>query len=200
MNLVIEMLIDNVKTLAELDSVMDLVFSVFPYLPTDDNKYSLSFWAGKMNELPELLLYAKDGEVICGSVFAWVDNGGVTVAHCCVAPAYRGQGIGRDLMLEIERRVKALGYHSIVLGSVEGAERFYEKLGYKGSLLIQSEDHSIDQLLSLNDKYEVIYTNVYEGTVNQVCLRLSSPDRELQRLYEKTFPSCTTQMVFGKSF
>lgn len=57
------MLIDNVKTLAELDSVMDLVFSVFPYLPTDDNKYSLSFWAGKMNELPELLLYAKDGEV-----------------------------------------------------------------------------------------------------------------------------------------
>lgn len=46
------MLIDNVKTLAELDSVMDLVFSVFPYLPTDDNKYSLSFWAGKMNELP----------------------------------------------------------------------------------------------------------------------------------------------------
>lgn len=101
---------------------------------------------------------------------------------------------------EIERRVKALGYHSIALGSVEGAERFYEKLGYKGSLLIQSEDHSIDQLLSLNDKYEVIYTNVYEGTVNQVCLRLSSPDRELQRLYEKTFPSCTTQMVFGKSF
>ena len=101
-------------------------------------------------------------------------------------------------MLEIERRVKAL-LHSIALGSVEGAE-ILRKARLQGSLLIQSEDHSIDQLLSLNDKYEVIYTNVYEGTVNQVCLRLSSPDRELQRLYEKTFPSCTTQMVFGKSF
>lgn len=35
-------------------------------------------------------------------------------------------------MLEAGKRVRALGYHGIVLGSAEGAEEFYEKLGFKG--------------------------------------------------------------------
>lgn len=194
------MFIDNVKNIYELDPVLQLVFTIFPQLENGGYKYSRDFWVEKMIELPELLLYAKDGDVICGSVFAWVDNGGVTIAHCCVDNGYRGKGVGKALMLEAERRVKALGYHSIVLGSVEGAEGFYEKLGYKGSLLIQSEIHSIDELKSFNKKYEVIYTNVYEGTVNQVCLRLPFVDREFQRKYEEAFPECYTQMVFGKTF
>jgi len=194
------MLIEHVKNMDELEAVLQLVFSIFPQLENGEYKYSRKFWVEKMNELPELLLYAKDGDVICGSVFAWVDNGGVTVAHCCVDHAYRGKGIGRALMLEVEKRVKALGYHSIALGAVEGTEGFYEKLGYKGSLLIQSEKYTVDELKSLNKTYEVIYTNVYEGTIHQLCLRLPSPDREFQRSYEEAFPGCSTQMVFGKTF
>lgn len=190
--------IDNVKNADELIAVLDFVYSIFPQIK--DGKYSYDFWKQKLNELPELLLYAKDGDEICGSVFAWDDNGGITIAHCCVGKAHRGKGIGKALMIEAENRIKALGYHSIALGSVEGAEGFYEKLGYKGALLIQSEKNSIDELKSFNKKYEVIYTNVYDGTINQVCLKIPFYDREFQRKYEEAFPGCSTQIVFGKNF
>ena len=193
--------IDNVKNIDELDSVLQLVYDLFPQLvDNDEYRYSRNFWIEKMSELPELLLYAKDGSTICGSVFAWVDNGAVTIGPCCVDNAYRGKGVGSALMIEVEKRVKDLGYRGMTLGAVEGAEGFYEKLGYTGSLLIQSRKHSIDELKSLNKKYEVIGTNVYDGTINQVWLRLPAIDRELQRKYEETFPGCYTQMVFGKTF
>ena len=103
-------------------------------------------------------------------------------------------------MVEVEKRVKDLGCRGITLGAVEGAEGFYAKLGYTGSLLIHSEECSMDELKSLNELYEVIGTNVYDGTVNQVWLRLPVIDREFQRKYEETFPGCDTQMVFGKTF
>ncbi len=192
------MIIDNVKNVNELEAVLQMVYAIFPQLKEGDYRYSRDFWIDRLNERPELLLYAKDGDVICGSVFAWVDNDGVTVAHCCVDKAYRGKGIGKALMHEIENRIKDLGYSSITLGSVEGAEGFYEKLGYMGLLLVQSEKHSVDELKSFNEKYEVVYTNVYEGTVNQVCLRVPSIDREFQRKYEKAFPGCYTQMIYSK--
>lgn len=194
------MIIDNVKNINELDSVLQLVLTIFPGMENGENKYSYNFWLEKMNELPELLLYAKDNDTICGSVFAWADNGGITIAHCCVDNIYRGKGVGKTLILEVEKRVKSLGFHDIALGSAESAEDFYEKLGYTGSLLIQSEKQSIDELKSLNTLYEVIYTNVYDGTVNQVYLHLPHADRELQRRYEETFPGCNTQMVFKKNF
>lgn len=134
------------------------------------------------------------------SYSSWLHNGGITIAHCCVNNVYRGKGVGKALMLEVEKRVKSLGYHNIALGSAESAEGFYEKLGYTGLLLIQSEKHSIDELKSLNSLYEVIYTNVYDGIVNQIYLHLPYADRELQRRYEETFPECNTQMVFKKNF
>jgi len=194
------MMIDNVKTIEELDAVLQLVFSIFPQVTDGTYKYSRDFWIDKLNELPELLLYAKDGDKVCGFVLAWNDHGTITAVTVGIDKEYRGQGIGKALMLELERRVKALGYHGIALGAGEGAEGFYEKLGYKGSLLIQSEKYSIDELKALNTEYEVLYTNVYEGKINQVCLRLPKIDRELQRKYESTFPGCSTQMVFGKEF
>ena len=192
--------IDNVTNADELEPVWQFVCDIFPQLNNDECKYSRAFWIEKMGELPELLLYARDGSTICGSVFAWVTNGAVTIGHCCVDRANRGQGVGSALMVEVERRVKDLGYRGITLGAMEAAEGFYAKLGYTGSLLIQSEEHSIDRLKSLNESYEVIGTNVYEGTVSQLWLRLPAVDRELQRKYEETLPGCSTQMTFGKTF
>ena len=192
--------IDHVRNLDELESVLQLVYDLFPQLDKGEYRYSRSFWIEKMGEVPELLLYAKDGPTICGSVFAWVDNAAVTIGHCGVDSAYRGQGVGRALMVEVEDRVRGIGYRGITLGAVEDAEGFYEKLGYTGSLLIQSQEHAIDELKSLNTSYEVIGTRVYDGTVNQVWLRLPGIDRRLQRKYEEAFPGCDTQMTFGKTF
>lgn len=192
--------IDNVRGIDELDRVLRLVYAAFPHLLSDGSRYTPDFWAEILSDTPELLLYAADGEVICGSVFACADGSGVTIAHCCVDEVYRGKGIGSALMLEAERRIKALGYYSIALGALEGAEEFYEKLGYTGSLLIQSEKYSIDELKAFNQEHEVLWTNVYDGAINQLCLRVRSVDRELQRRYEQAFPGCSTQMVFGKRF
>lgn len=95
------MVIDNVKTIDGLDSVLHLVNTYFP--PSGDSVYKCSrdFWIERMNERPELLLYAKDDGAVSGTVLAWVDNGSVTVVVCCVDEAYRGRGVGRALMLEI---------------------------------------------------------------------------------------------------
>jgi hypothetical protein len=87
------------------------------------------------------------------------------------------------------------------------------KVGYIGSLLIQSEKHGINEMLSLNTRYEVRYTNVYNGKINQVCLALQESDRELQREYENALPGlvgtfgscsamqpeCNIQMMFWKN-
>ena len=95
-------------------------------------------------------------------------------------------------------REKALGVHLLELGSAEAAEEFYAKLGYTGQLLIQSQKHTIDELLSLNPGYPIVFTNIYDSTVNQVCLKLPQADRALQKLYETTFDDCYTQTMFWK--
>ncbi|MCL2772944.1 MAG: GNAT family N-acetyltransferase [Oscillospiraceae bacterium] len=200
------MIIDNVKNIDELNAVLDVVQKIFPKSVIDldgDGKYNRNFWIEKFNEHPELLLYAKiDGE-ICGSVFAWEDNGDITVGHCGVLNEYQKQGVGKALMLETENRVKNLDFHGISLGSAESAEGFYEKLGYTGALLIQSDTHSIEELKFMNEReknYDIIWTNIYEGTINQICLRVPISDREFQRKYETAFDNCWTQMIYGKNF
>lgn len=191
--------IDHVRNIDELHAVLQVVYKIFPQLDNGEYRYSRDFWIEKMHELPELLLYVKEGAIICGSVFAWVEHNGVTIGHCGIAPEYRGKGIGRTLMVEVEKRVTERGYQGITLGAVESAEGFYAKLGYTGSLLVQSEEHSVDELVSFNKTYEVIGTNVYNGTVSQVWLRLPLADREFQKSFEAHFPGCNTQMVFGKA-
>ena len=191
--------VGSVRNAEELHEVLLLVHAIFPQLRNEEYRFSRDFWMERMSESPELLLYARDGATICGSVFGCVEQGAVTIGHCCVDGAYRGRGVGSDLMLELEKRARELGHRNIVLGAEEGAEGFYERLGYSGSLLIQSEEHSVDELKALNERYEVIGTNVYNGTVSQLWLRLPRIDREFQRSYERALPGCYTQMTFGKA-
>lgn len=103
------------------------------------------------------------------------------------------------MMLLLEERAKNHGIHLIALGAVQSAEGFYAKLGYTGSLLIQSQKHSINELLSLNEKYSVNYTRVHDEIINQINLAILESDRELQRKYETTLRGCYTQMMFWKN-
>ncbi|MGB4669164.1 MAG: hypothetical protein WBI38_03335, partial [Bacillota bacterium] len=76
-------IIDNARNANELDSVLRLVGVIFPPQPDGESKYTHEFWAQRLGERPELLLYARDGDVVCGSVFAWAEgNGSVTIALC----------------------------------------------------------------------------------------------------------------------
>ena len=181
-----------------LDRVLAFVWSIFPHFNSMEGKYGRDFWLSQWARHPELLLYAEEDGQIVGSAFAWEDGGDITVGHLAVAEGYRKQGLGRELMEEAEKRVWDLGFTHIGLGSVESAEGFYAKLGYSGVLLVQSDRHTVEELLSLEQPYPLQGTNVYEGTISQLYIRLPLADRALQRQYEETFPGCSTQMIYDK--
>jgi len=194
--------IKHVTTERELDDTLAFEKKVFGH-PSERHSpaYSRDRWLERMkSSYNDLMLYAESGNGIIGIVFGRIEEGiSITVGPVAVDERYRKLGVARALMLLLEKRALGHGIHHLGLGALESAEGFYQKLGYTGTLLIQSEKHGIGELLALNTKYRVVNTNVYENTVNQVYLDLPAPDRELQRGYEKALPGCHTQMVFGKT-
>lgn len=194
-----KMHISAIENDTEFKKVMIFADKMFNVTAQGDQKYGHDFWQKQFRETPELMIYAEDVGKVCGLAYGWVDNNAVTIAYVGVESEYQGQGIGRALVTEMENRTKALGYNRLVLGATAGEEGFYEKCGYTGSLLIQSEENSIDELRSFNPGYEEIGAGVYEGYIHQLYLKIPSINRELQKKYEDTFPACNTIMVFGKT-
>lgn len=194
-------LIKNVSSKEELEKTFDFFKMIFLDMPVMDNpEYSFEKWEERMKNYGDLMLYASlDSEVI-GIVFGRInDNYSITMGPVAVHENYRGIGIAKEMIFLLEEQATHYGIHSINLGAVESAEKFYSKLGYTGSLLIQSQIHSIEQLLSLNNRYKVEFTNIYDDKVSQVCLELTKPDRDLQKEYETAFPGCYTQMMYWKN-
>lgn len=196
-----EYTIKHVSTEQALDATLVFDQKVFGASSDRHNPaYSRTSWLERMKDAGDLMLYAEAGGEVIGIVFGRIEqNQSITVGPVAVDERYRKCGIAREMMLLLEERARSHGIYQLGLGAVESAEGFYQKLGYTGTLLIQSEQHSIDELLTLNTKYKVKSTSLYQGVVNQVCLDLQEPDRELQRKYESTLPGCHTQMVFGKT-
>ncbi|MGM0124233.1 hypothetical protein IGI37_001607 [Enterococcus sp. AZ194] len=58
----------------------------------------------------------------------------------CVSLQYRGQGIGRKLLLKAEAQAKKEGCNTSVLSAEEHAYAFYQKLGYQVCLAPYIED------------------------------------------------------------
>ena len=193
--------IKHVMTEQELDDALAFVRKIFvDNAGLGSREESRKEWFGHMGGNNDLLLYAEsDGEVV-GIVFGSIGgDGNMTAGIVAVDERLRNCSVAREMMLLLEERGKTHGVPLIALGAVQMAEGFYSKLGYTGSLLIQSEKHSIEELLALNTKYKVNYTRVHDGTINQVNLALPEADRGLQREYETTLPGCNTQMMFWKN-
>ncbi len=196
-----EYAVRNITTERELDGALAFAKKVFNHHPAlDSPPYARERWLERMQTHGDLMLWAESGGEVVGLVFGRPEGQkSVTVGPVAVDARYRKRGIARELMLLLEKRALGHGIHHLGLGAAESAEGFYQKLSYTGTLLIQSEQHSIGELLSLNTKYRVRATGVYDGKINQIYLELPAPDRGLQRNYENTLPGCGTQMVFGKT-
>jgi len=195
--------IKHITTEQELDNAIEFSLKIFGEQHTGlgNRKKTKEGYLKSMEHNPDLLLFAESNGEVMGIVFGSVpdENGNMAVSIVAVDERLQNRGVAREMMLLLEERAKAHGVHVIGLGAVQAAEGFYARLGYTGSLLIQSEKHSIEEMLALNTKYAVNYTRVHDGTINQVNLAITEADRELQRTYETTLPGCYTQMMFWKN-
>jgi len=193
--------IKHITTEQELDNALEFSRKIFGENETglgsrENQKKNM---LKNMEQNNDLLIFAETNGEIVGIVLGSIGaDGNMTADTVAVDERLRGLGAAHEMMILLEERAKIKGVPVIGLGAVKTAEGFYAKLGYTGSLLIQSEKHSIEELLALNTKYQVNYTRVHDGTIKQVNLALTEPDREFQKYYETTLPGCYTQMMFWK--
>lgn len=85
----------------------------------------------KLAVQPELFLVAVDDSVVIGSIMAGYDGHRGWLYY--LASARRGEGIGRALVAEAERRLERLGCPKVQLmvrPDNETARGFYDALGY----------------------------------------------------------------------
>jgi ribosomal protein S18 acetylase RimI-like enzyme len=95
---------------------------------------------------PELFLVAEAGSSIIGTVMAGYEGHRGWINYLGVAPEHRRNGVGRALMAEAERRLRAAGCPKINLQVRSGNTAviaFYESLGF-----------SDDEVVSLGKRLE----------------------------------------------
>ena len=78
-----------------------------------------------------ILKAVDDGGVIIGSVRAYQDGGTVYIGKLMVHPSKQGQGIGTQLLLEIEKQYPNQRYELFTSTRSEKNIALYQELGYK---------------------------------------------------------------------
>jgi ribosomal protein S18 acetylase RimI-like enzyme len=87
----------------------------------------------KLRVRPDLFLVAEDNGVVVGTVMVGYDGHRGWINYLGVEPAHRQQGIGRALMVEAERLLRAEGCPKInlqVRASNTNAVEFYRRIGF----------------------------------------------------------------------
>lgn len=83
---------------------------------------------------PELFVVAESDGRIVGAVLGRFDGRRGWINHLAVDAAHRRRGLGARLMLEVERRLRAVGCPKVnlhVLATNRGVVAFYESIGYR---------------------------------------------------------------------
>lgn len=90
--------------------------------------------AKKIERDPDLFILAKEGDKIIGTVIGGFDGRRGLIYHLAVDRASRRRGLGRELMMEVERRLAAKGCiraYLLVKPSNLDVIEFYESLGWE---------------------------------------------------------------------
>ncbi|MEW6403290.1 MAG: GNAT family acetyltransferase [Chloroflexota bacterium] len=87
----------------------------------------------KLERDPDLFLVAESDGCVIGTVIGGYDGRRGLIYHLAVKREFRANGLGSQLMTEVENRLRAKGClkcYLIVLADNEDAMRFYERLGW----------------------------------------------------------------------
>ena len=125
----------------DYDRVVALWTAAGLHLSASDTPAGLTH---KLERDPDLFLLVEDEEsgTLVGVVMGCYDGRRGWINHLAVADGWRGDGIGRRLVAEVERRLRAKGCEKVNLliepanAAIQG---FYEHLGYARDDLIFME-------------------------------------------------------------
>ena len=85
----------------------------------------------KLNRDPDLFLVAESEGAIIGAVIGGFDGRRGLIYHLAVAASFRGQGIGSELMTELESRLRAKGclkcYLLVTVDNIEVADYYIHR-------------------------------------------------------------------------
>ena len=96
----------------------------------------------KLEHYPELFIVAVEDDRIVGSVVGGYDGRRGWANKVAVDPVMQGSGLGRQLMNELEDRLRAIGCQKLnlmVARSNAHVQHFYERLGFEESNVIFME-------------------------------------------------------------
>lgn len=120
----------------DYDDVVALWEGAGLYLNKSDSREGIE---RKLERDADAFLVAEDEGAIVGAVMGAYDGRRGWVNHLAVAPAYRGHGLGRQLIEEMELKLKAKGCQKINLliePTNASVQEFYQQLGYQRRELI----------------------------------------------------------------
>lgn len=121
-------------------ALSELSIEEMRYIEQQLEQYDAQFVASE--EAAYICLGAKDGDAVIGGVFATMTAYRIMyISIMYVAEEYRRQGIGRSLLVELEKQAKKLGARYIRLDTFnwQGCD-FYKALSYEEIGCYQSDE------------------------------------------------------------
>lgn len=193
------MVIRTIKNTPEIDKIYRFVELILN-LPKDYIR-NLDFYKNIVKNTPQFLIYATEDNVLKGALFAIPeDNDGILIGELAVSKDSRSKGVGSLLLNEIERIAKDNGKKSILLGSLEAAEKFYEKHNYIPKLFIQlTGSGRLNELKEFANKNKVdsqISWGDENNSFSKIIIDTGNIDRELQEKANKLSGSHTQYLFF----
>lgn len=116
--------IEVIVATEKIDKYNSILLNQIEKFNRDNNIYPV--------EERNIMFVALDNDKFVGGVHGSITEDSMYICRLVVREEYRGNGIGKNLMYNIEEKAKELEVHSINLGTVEfQAVKFYKKLGYR---------------------------------------------------------------------
>jgi len=194
------MLIKKIDNNSELDKVYKFIETNLN-LPKDRVR-NLNFYKKALKTSPQFLIYAEEDNEIKGALLGIPEGSdGILIGELAVSEDSRGRGVGSLLLDEIENIAKNNEKKSILLGSLETSEKFYEKHAYLPKLFIQlTGSGRLNELKDFTNKYKLSNQISWENeddSFSKIIIDTGKIDVKLQEKANK-IPDSHTQFLFFK--